>query len=240
MKNAVTKKILPAAAWLIIWQLLAIVIHNKILIAGPIETVEALIRLVGTQIFWESIENSCIRILSGFLAGVILGSVLAFASYEKPWVGDFLKPLVLALKAVPVASFVILLLIGFGNRNISTIICAIVVFPIMYLNVHEGLTSADPKLMEMAEVYRIPTTRRLRYIFFPQLKPFIRSGVKLAIGMSFKSGIAAEVIGQPLKTMGNGLYEAKIYLETGDLFAWTIVIVLISFICEKILVRLFK
>ncbi len=90
-------------------------------------------------------------------------------------------------------------------------------------------------MLEMTNVFRMPKTRVIRYIFLPTLKPFFQSAFKLAIGMSFKSGIAAEVIGQPLRTIGNGLYQAKIYLETGELFAWTIVIVLISFVCEKIL-----
>ncbi|MBQ8031686.1 MAG: ABC transporter permease subunit [Butyrivibrio sp.] len=108
-------------------------------------------------------------------------------------------------------------------------------FPILYLNTLEGLKSTDVKLLEMAKVYRMPGTRLLRYIYLPQLKPFFKSAFKLAIGMSFKSGIAAEVIGQPLGTIGNGLYLSKIYLETADLFAWTIVVVLISFICEKLI-----
>jgi NitT/TauT family transport system permease protein len=153
----------------------------------------------------------------------------------KEIIRDFLKPLVLAVKSVPVASFVILLLIWFGSRNISVIICMLVVFPILYLSTLEGLLSTDGKMLEMAKVYRMPRGRVIRYIFLPGLKPFFQSSVKLAVGMSFKSGIAAEVIGQPLHTMGNGLYQAKIYLETGELFAWTIVIIFISFIIEKIL-----
>ncbi len=92
----------------------------------------------------------------------------------------------------------------------------------------------------MAPVFRMPLSRQIRYIYVPQLMPFFRSAFKLAIGMSFKSGIAAEVIGQPLSTIGNGLYLSKVYLETGELFAWTIVVVLISFICEKILSLLLK
>jgi len=90
-------------------------------------------------------------------------------------------------------------------------------------------------MLEMAKIYRIPALSKIRYIFLPQLHSFLRGALKLAIGMAFKSGIAAEVIGQPLHTIGNGLYQAKIFLETGELFAWTIVVVVISFICEKIL-----
>lgn len=233
------RRILAAAAWVIIWQLVAIVVNNRILLAGPIDTVIALLGLVGTAIFWGSVWQTTGRILLGFVIGSLLGIVLAYLARLKTWLEDFLRPLVSALKSIPVASFVILLLIWFGSRNISIVICSMVVFPILYLNTLEGLKSTDVKLLEMAKVYRMPGTRLLRYIYLPQLKPFFKSAFKLAIGMSFKSGIAAEVIGQPLGTIGNGLYLSKIYLETADLFAWTIVVVLISFICEKLISLLF-
>ncbi len=234
-KDTLINKIVPAIAWILIWQLLAIIVHNKVLLAGPLETVRALGSLAGTGDFWSSVGQTTCRILGGFLAGSVIGIGLAYAAYKKPVIESFLKPLVLTLKSVPVASFVILLLIWLGSRNISVIICLMVVFPILYLNTLEGLKSTDIKLLEMAHVFRMPGGRAVRYIFLPQLKPFWSGAFKLAIGMSFKSGIAAEVIGQPLHTIGNGLYLAKVYLETGELFAWTIVVVLIAFICEKIL-----
>lgn len=231
----VLKKVILVIAWLCIWQLVAFIIHNKILLAGPIETLKALLTMSQSADFWGSIAESTWRILLGFFIGSVLGILASYLAYTKEIVREFLQPFVVTLKSVPVASFVILLLIWFGSRNISVIICAMVVFPILYLSCLEGLLSTDRKLLEMAGGFRMPKARVIRYIYLPQLRPFFQSAFKLAIGMSFKSGIAAEVIGQPLHTMGNGLYLAKVYLETGELFAWTIVIVLISFICEKIL-----
>lgn len=233
--DKILKKVLPIVAWIAIWQLVSMIIHNRILLAGPVDTVRALINLIGTADFRTSVAGTLTRILLGLLLGTVLGLVTAFGAYYKEILELFLRPLVLCLKSVPVASFVILLLIWFGSGNISVIICTMVVYPIIYLNCLEGLKSTDRKLLEMAGVFRMPTGRRLRYIFLPQLLPFFRGGIKLAVGMSFKSGIAAEVIGQPLHTIGNGLYQAKIYLETGELFAWTIVVVLLSYICEKLI-----
>ena len=234
-KNIIRKIIIPVAVWLVIWQLVAMLVHNHVLLAGPVDTALALLRLSKEREFWDSVGSTTVNILLGFLIGTLLGIGLAFAAFFKEIIGDFLRPLVLALKSVPVASFVILLLIWFGNRHIAVVICALVVFPILYLSTLEGLKGTDVKMLEMAGIYRIPAWSRIRYIFLPQLLPFLRGALKLAIGMSFKSGIAAEVIGQPLHTIGNGLYQAKIFLETGELFAWTIVVVVISFICEKII-----
>ncbi len=235
MKNIIFKKICPIAAWLLIWQAVAVIIHNKVLLAGPVETFLALVRMAPTADFQQSVLNTTLRILAGFVIGSCLGMVFSFLAYYKEAFKIFMSPFVTALKSIPVASFVILLLIWFGSGNISTIICAIVVFPILYLNTLEGLMSTDVKLLEMAKVYRMPEIRTVRYIFLPRLVPFFRSAFKLAIGMSFKSGIAAEVIGQPLHTIGNGLYQAKIYLETGELFAWTAVVIFISFVCERLM-----
>ncbi len=231
----ISKKVLPVMAWIILWQLLAMAVHNYILLAGPLQTAEALIRMAGERQFYLSVYSTFWHIISGFVLGTILGILMAYLAYKKEMVEDFLSPLVLLLKSVPVASFVILLLIWFGNSNISIIICMMVVFPILYLATLEGLKSTDIKLLEMAKVFRMPHGSMLRFIYLPQLKPFWKSSFKLAIGMSFKSGIAAEVIGQPLHSIGNGLYLSKVYLETGELFAWTIVVVFIAFLCEKLI-----
>ena len=234
----IVKRIIAAAFWVLVWQALAMIVHNKVLLAGPVETVATLGRLIGDNSFWQSVASTTGRILAGFVAGSALGIVFGYLSYTNEIVRELLRPLVLALKSVPVASFVILLLIWFGSRNISVIIVAMVVFPILYTNTLEGLVSTDKKLLEMARVFRMPREREIRYIFLPGLLPFWQGAFKLAIGMSFKSGIAAEVIGQPLGTIGNGLYQAKIYLETGELFAWTIVTVLVAFICERVVLFL--
>ncbi len=233
--NKILKKALPIIAWLIIWQLVAVLVHNHILLAGPFDTLKALMGLIAGGEFWNSILQTSLRIILGFLIGSVLGIAAAFLAYSKEIFADFLKPFVVALKSVPVASFVILLLIWFGSGNISIIICAMVVFPILYLNTLEGLRSTSVELLEMSHVFRMPLSSKIRFIYLPQLRPFFKGAFKLAVGMSFKSGIAAEVIGQPLNTIGNGIYLSKIYLETGELFAWTIIVVLIAFICEKII-----
>lgn len=109
-----------------------------------------------------------------------------------------------------------------------------VVFPNIYLNTLEGLKSADAELIEMAEVFRLPFATRFFYIYRPALKPFLLSAFQLSLGMSWKSGVAAEVIGTPLHSIGGALYLAKIYLDTADLFAWTAVIIVLSVLFEKI------
>ena len=224
--------------WLIMWQLLSAAVHNSILMAGPVESAKALMQMILTREYRNAILFSLIRILGGFCFGSAMGISLAFISYRVRFMEDFLKPFISVLKAVPVASFVIILLIWAGNKNLSFYISSLVVMPLLYINTLGGLKATDPKLLEMADVFRIPVLRRVRYIYLPSVYPYLYSAFQAALGMAWKSGVAAEVIGQPLGSMGNGLYQAKIYLETADLFAWTITIVVVSFLVEKLILGL--
>ena len=138
-----------------------------------------------------------------------------------------------AIKAVPVASFIILVLIWVPSRNLSVVISFLMVLPIVYTNVLNGIRSMDGQLLEMARVFRVPLSRRIRYIYLSQLLPFLRTAFSLSLGLCWKAGIAAEVIGIPDGSIGERLYESKVYLQTADLFAWTLVIVALSIGFEK-------
>ena len=139
-----------------------------------------------------------------------------------------------AVKAVPVASFIILALVWLDSRSLSLFISALMVFPPVYLNVLEGLCRTDRKLLELARVYRIPLRRRIWGIYVPQVLPYFRSAASLALGLCWKAGAAAEVIGLPAGTIGERLYTAKIYLQTPDLFAWTAVILILAAVFERL------
>ena len=239
-KTSIGKQILIAAGWLVLWQLAAVVIHNPILMAGPIETLKALAGLIGTEEFLQSLLFSFLRIVGGFLAGSAAGIVLAYLASQKTLLKDILAPLVLALKSVPVASFIILALIWFGSKWLSFAISFVVVFPILYLNTLKGMESLDPQLMEMAEVYHMPASSMLRYIALPGVYPFLESGFTLALGMSWKSGVAAELIGQFKLSIGNQLYMDKITLDTAGVLAWTMVIIVVSWTFEKLFMLLVR
>ncbi len=232
MKNI--KKICIAICWILIWQIAAMVIHNKILLAGPLESAAALINMAKTPDFATSVITSVLHIVGGIVLGAVLGIMLGALSLKVGLLGDFISPIVTVLKSVPVASFVVLILIWIGSDNLSTVIVTLVVFPIIYLATTGGFTAADKELLEMAHVYRMPTANKIRFIYIPALIPSYLGAFSVAVGMGFKSGAAAEVIGQPLLTMGNGLYRSKIHLDTAEVFAWTFTIVLASWIIEKI------
>lgn len=234
------RKLIILLFWIAIWQLASMAIGNDIVLVGPGDVVRSFVFLLPTADFWKAIAWSFGRISLGFLLAFAAGIALGSLAFCFPVFQEFLEPMILLMKSVPVASFVILALIWIGSRNLAVFISFLVVFPILYVNTITGLKSTGPKLLEMAQVFRIPAAGRIRHIYLPALFPYLTSGCKVALGMSWKSGIAAEVIGIPTHTIGENLYMAKIYLSTADLFAWTIVIILASALFEQAFLRLLQ
>jgi len=219
--------------WLLVWQggsmaLAAAVPHGALLLASPLAALERLLELLPTAAFWRAVGNSSARIFGGFFISCALAVVLAALAAWRTWLADLLAPFAAAVKAVPVASFIILALIWLDARSLSLFISALVAFPPVYLNVLAGLRQTDGKLLELARVYRVPFRRRLWGVYIPQVLPYFRSAASLALGLCWKAGAAAEVIGLPAGTIGERLYTAKTYFQTPDLFAWTAVIVALS------------
>lgn len=232
------KRRLPAWAvifWLLVWQIAAMWVDDPIFLASPLAALKRLGQLVGEAVFWQSILFSVGHILLGFALSALLGVTLAALAYRFRVIRELLSPVSAAVKAIPVASFVILVLLWVPSRQLSIIISILIGFPIIYANVLTGLDSTDPKLIEMARLFRVPFWKQLRAIYLYEVLPFMRSGLSIAIGLCWKSGVAAEVIGVPKGSIGEKLYQSKIYLETADLFCWTLVIVLLSIGCEKLL-----
>lgn len=225
--------------WLIVWQLAAMALraaypHGALLLPSPISSLARLRTLAGTAAFWRAIGTSSAHILGGFLLSCALAVVLAALSARFSRIKELLAPLVAAVKTVPVASFIILALVWLSSRTLPLFIAALMVFPPVYLNVLEGIRRTDTGLLEMARVFRVPFSRTLRGIYLPQVLPYFRSAVSAALGLCWKAGTAAEVIALSGGSIGEKLYNAKIYFQTADLFAWTAVIVLISALFERL------
>jgi len=221
------------AVWLLIWEAASVLIGQEILLVSPVSVVIKLKSLVFESNFWQTILFSFCRIVAGFLIATLTGTVFAALSACFRAVEELLAPVMLTIKATPVASFIILVLIWVPSRNLSVITSFLMVLPIIYTNVLIGIRSTDPKLLEMAELFRVPLSRKIIYIYLSQVMPYFQTACSVGLGMCWKAGVAAEVIGIPTGSIGEKLYKAKIYLETPDLFAWTLVIIVISILFER-------
>lgn len=220
--------------WLLVWHFLAEEIDSRIFLPAPEDTFRALINLSKRGEFRQTIFNSFSRIVKGFVLAAVCGLILAVVSSFCKIIGMLLAPLMKLIKAVPVASFIILALLWIDSENLSVLISFIMVLPVIYINVLQAFRQVDNNMLEMAKVFRVSACRRLRFIYLPCVLPAFISACKIGLGFCFKSGIAAEVIGLPAKSIGSELYKSKLYLMTDELFAWTIVIILMSVFFEGI------
>ena len=244
-KSTAQNSIRPWAVlfWLLVWQGASMIFaalwpNGHLLLASPISAAVRLGELARTAAFWRAVGGSIAHIFGGFLAGCTLAAVLAALSARWRLVRELLAPLAAAVKAVPVVSFIILALVWLDSRSLACFIAFLMVFPPVYLGVLEGIRQTDGRLLEMARVFRVPLGRQVRGIYLPAVLPHFRTAVSLGLGLCWKAGIAAEVIGLPGGSLGERLYSAKVYFQTPDLFAWTAVIVAVSVVFEKLFLAL--
>jgi len=232
------KKILSILFWLVVWQITSQIVHQELLISSPILVLKTLAALIFEISFWKTIIYSLFRIASGFLLANLFGIILSILSFRFQTIKFLLNPLISLIKSTPVASFVILIILWFGSKNLSIVISFLMVLPVIYTNTLQGIINVDQQLVEMAAVFRIPFLSKFVFIYIHEVLPFYYSGCLIALGLCWKSGVAAELIGIPSGSIGERLYEAKIYLNSAELFAWTFVIILLSMLFEKIYLRL--
>ena len=230
--------LLSLAIWLLLWQMLSLRLDAEILLPAPLVVFRRFCALLVTAELWTAVLFSFVRIAAGFLLGLLCGASSAALSARFRAVKEFLSPAMALIKASPVASFTILLLTWVPSRNLSVVIAFLMTLPVIYTNLLAGISATDPLLLEMADLFGVGRLGRLRCIYLSQVLPFLRSGCGLALGLCWKAGVAAEVIGIPAGSIGERLYESKIYYDIPGLFAWTVVIILMSLLFGRIFLAL--
>lgn len=232
-KNRKIQRILVILFWLFIWEVFARVIDQSLILVSPTIVLANLFDLMQGSEFWLVVSNSFLKISAGLLIAITVGISLAIISAVFDLIKIILDPVMGVIKTIPVVSFIILVLIWTGTNYLATIISFLIVLPVIYTNVLEGILNVDKKLLEMADVFNIPFKKKAYGIYMPNVMPYFLAASKISLGLCWKSGVAAEVIGLPSGTIGEKLYTAKIFLSTADVLTWTLVIILISVTFEK-------
>ncbi len=233
-------KLLAIIFWLSLWQFAHTYVGEAILLPSPLNVIQKLYTMLFESQFWSAVFGSLARITIGFISACIVGGIISALAYRFKLIKILIEPLMMIIKAIPVVSFVILALVWINSKNISVFISFLMVVPIIYTNVLKGLENMDKELLEMAAIFKVSNIKKVLYIYIPSVMPFFVSGISIGIGFCWKSGIAAEVIGLPSNSIGENLYNAKIFLDTTSLFAWTTAMIIISIIYEKIIIKLIE
>lgn len=234
-KRALALSILSA---LLLWQGAALLLAQELILPSPAKVLMRLFDILTTPANYPAMANSLSRILLGIGAAFFSGSVLAFLANRFRFLKSAFFPYMLVIKSVPVASFIVLFLLWLPNRALGSFIAFLMALPIVYNNVSEGLKSVDSKLLQMAKSFSVPFIRRAKAIYLPGISASLVSALSSSVGLGIKAGIAAELIAAARGSIGYMLYDAKVYILTVDLFAWTLIIILLSLIIEKAAIAL--
>ncbi len=226
--------LLIAVVYLLVWQGAAAAVARPLLLPGPGETVRRLFALLAQPESWAAIGLTLGRILLGFVLGVCGGVLLGALTGASRFADALLAPLRGIVKATPVTSFILLALLWFPSGMVPVWIALLMVLPIVWASVLGAIRATDPALLEMARVYRegFPAWKRIRHIYVPSAMPQFLTACTTAFGFAWKSGVAAEILSLPRRAVGSFLYQSKLTLETADLFAWTLCVILLSLLLE--------
>lgn len=224
--------IISVLFWILIWQLLAKRINKPLLLPYPSDVLQRLFTLSGSALFWKCTALSLFRVMLGILYAILLGILFAILTAKLSLFRILLRPLLSVIRSTPVAAFIVLILLWLGRDEVPIVITMLIALPPVWKNLETGILSADPSLLQMGKALGLPLWKRVLYIWIPSVLPHFRSSVQTAIGLGWKAGIAAEILALPTTSVGREIYNANLLLETTDLFAWTLSVVLLSLLIE--------
>lgn len=232
--------LLIAAFWIGLWAVASWGVGKPLLLPSPAAVFSRLFELAQTAEFYTVVGNSLWNVLSGILVAVLGGCLLGVLTSHVPLLRDLLLPVMTVIKATPVASFIILALIWIGAAKVPTFTTVLIVLPLIWTNLDVGFSRIDPQLSEVARVYKMPLWKRWRVLILPSLKPYFVSACRSSLGLAWKAGVAAEIIASPRYTIGTMIGDAKQYILTADMFAWTLTVILLSLVIEFVFAALLK
>lgn len=226
--------------WVLIWQMVYIKIGRDIYVPSPLNVLLRLKELLVLTSFWASVAHSMLRVAAGLLISMVVGGLLGILCSLNRLLHDLLQPMIIAIKSTPVVSFILVAIVWFPSSRIPVFICFLMCFPVIWTNVVSGFNSVDKKLLEMAQVYRVSLFNITKHIYLPSIKPYFFAACITCLGVGWKVSVAAEVLSHPRYGIGTQLYSSKVYLDSTDLFAWTLVIILLSIAFELLFVKMIE
>lgn len=235
----ILRKVFPVIFWLLVWAVCCRGVGQELLLASPAQVARRF-AFVAEASFWRCVGMSLWRTAAAYGLGVVIACVLAVCCHAWALADEVIRPALTVIRATPVASFIILALVWLNSSNVPILAGVLMVVPVVFANVREGINAADVQLLEMARLFGWSRWKRWRRVMIPSVLPTFLAACEACVGLCFKATIAAEVIGVPKNAIGTQLYNAKIYLETDSLMAWTLVVIILSMVLEKLLKAAFE
>ncbi len=227
--------ILAIVFWIAVWEAFSRALDTDFVFPTVSSTVKAFFSLLGTSVFWKSLALSLARVLLGFSIGLLAGCALAPLAHRFEFVRVLITPMMGIVKATPVASFIMVLWFFIGSTPVPIVIGALMVAPLIYHNLYNAMQAPDQDLREVCAIYNVRGYRKFRYFYFPQLLEFLIPASISSMGLCWKASIAAEIIAYTQNSIGRQIYLSKAFLEGAELFAYTITVILMSLLFERLM-----
>ena len=233
VKNAVYT-LMTVLLIVVAWKILSLVIAIPIIMPSPEQTIRDFLRILKTALFRQSALMTIFRGMLGFSAAFVIALIVGILAGRYETFRAVIRPGITTIRSTPVISVILLAMIWFTSGGVPVFVGFLMAFPILYGNTVEGMRNIDAGLVEMAHAFEVSRSSIVRHIYLPSLVPYILAGASTGLGITWKAVIAAEVLSMPLRGIGTGLQNAKIVLETGEVFAWTLVAILLGELSESV------
>ncbi len=240
--QALIKVVFVLAFWLLLWEGAATLLNKPLFLPKFSAVFDTFLRLLGKGVLLKIAGASLYRIFTAFLVGILLALVMSVLFYFVKPLAVLFEPLLTVIRATPVASFVMLLWLICENQNLSlpVVIGILMVLPLIYQNLSAGFRAIPTELMEVCRLYRFSPWKRIRVLYFPSLMPYFAPACVNALGLCWKSSVAAELLASTPWSLGKEISIAKGNLEIEELFAWTACVVILCLLLEAIMKLLFR
>lgn len=224
--------------FVIVWSSVANYIDNSIIFPGIYEVGLAIQNIVSDGNFITILSNTLVKLISVMVFVIFASSLLAVLSFRYRIFRELITPYISIIKAIPTVVLIIIVLIWYDAKVVPIIATVVIVLPILYDNILNGIMSIDKNLIKMSTIFRVSRKRSFLKLYLPAVYYDIAGGIHSLIGLAFKVIIAGEILSQEDMSIGGEILLNKMYLEGANVFAWVIIVILLNFLIEKIVVIL--
>jgi NitT/TauT family transport system permease protein len=221
-----------AAIIVLAWKAASLAMGKEIILPSPERVLGAALALYPRPVFLQAFGATFLRGLLAFAISACAGIAVGFAAGLRPLFGAALAPLLTTIRATPVLALVLIALLWFPSDFVPIFSAFLMAFPIMTTSAAEGAKAVDPRLLEMAKLFRVPRGEVLLKLRLPSAMPQLIAGAKNALGISWKVVVAGEILSQPRRALGTGMQDSRLVLETASVFAWAFAAILLCGLTE--------
>lgn len=217
---------------ILLWQIFASRTDNDFLMPYPLDVLQYMLSLLSTQSFYVAVATTLLRVFIGLTIAFTMAMLCATLAYRHRVFHDLFYPILLLTRSIPNISYVIIILLWFGAEKSSAIITFLILFPMMYANLYEGLGNINRDLLNVMKIYPEKKSYLIRKIYIPLLHSSIKASLLTGISFGFKVGVMAEIVAQAQNGIGRQMNYCKVSFDMTGVFAWTGWIILLALIME--------